>query len=96
MLAFFLLQAASAAPPRTIDLLAKPERCVSTESEVVVCAHPADQRLEPLVEPLKSGPPDGPLSFRLPGGGTGNLHAIQSTLPGGSGAAAMVTLKIPF
>ncbi len=96
MLALFLLQAATAASPQTIDLLAAPERCRSSEDEVVVCAHRTEQRLEPIAEPVKSGPPDGPLSFRLPGGAQGKAHAIQSTLPGASGQGVAVTVRFPF
>ena len=63
--------------------------------DIVVCARPTDQRLVPLAEPMR--PPRGdPLSFRLPGGGTGNVHAIQTALPGASGQGGAVTLRIPF
>ncbi|MEG8026830.1 hypothetical protein [Sphingomonas aerolata] len=36
------------------------------------------------------------MTFRLPGGGTGKVHAVQSTLPGATGSGAVVTLRIPF
>ena len=63
--------------------------------DIVVCARPTDQRLATLAEPVQ--PPRGdPLSFRLPGGGKGNVHAIRTQLPGASGQGAAVTLKLPF
>ncbi|MDY0965903.1 MULTISPECIES: hypothetical protein [Sphingomonas] len=63
--------------------------------EIVVCARPTDQRLARLPTPPVSSP-DAPMTFRLPGGGTGNVHAVQSTLPGATGSGAVVTLRIPF
>lgn len=96
MLAVLLLQVATAAVPGPIDLIAPAERCRSSDSEVVVCARRAEQRPAPLEEPVKSGSPDGPLSFRLPGGGQGKAHAIQSNLPGASGQGMAVTLRFPF
>ncbi len=41
-------------------------------------------------------PRGDPLSFRLPGGGTRNVHAIASELPGARGQGMAVTLRIPF
>lgn len=83
-------------PPATIDLLAKPE-CSASDSDVVVCGHAEDRLLRALPEPPRPvGPPDGPLSMRLPGGGKGKLRATQSDLPGGRGAGAAVTLSWPF
>jgi hypothetical protein len=83
-------------PPTTLQLLAKPD-CSPTDNDVVVCGHPDDQRIRPLAPPpAPAGPPDGPLSFRLPGGGSGKLRAITSELPGARGSGAAVTVKIPF
>jgi hypothetical protein len=65
------------------------------DGEIVVCARSSDQRLATLVEPVQPSPGD-PLSFRLPGGGKGNVHAIRTQLPGASGQGAAVTLKLPF
>lgn len=82
--------------PTTIDLLAKRD-CSRTDIEVVVCGRPTDQRLRPLApSPRPAGPPNGPLSMRLPGGGTGKLRATQSELPGGRGPGAAVTITFPF
>ncbi|QCB43567.1 hypothetical protein E5673_16140 [Sphingomonas sp. PAMC26645] len=65
------------------------------DGEIVVCARSTDQRLATLPAPVQ--PPRGdPLSFRLPDGGTGNVHAIRTQLPGASGQGAAVTLKIPL
>jgi hypothetical protein len=36
------------------------------------------------------------MTFRLPGGGTGNVHAVRTELPGAIGQGVAVTLKIPF
>lgn len=54
------------------------------DGEIVVCARPTDQRLATLAEPVQL-PRDDPLSFRLPGGGKGNVHAIRTELPGAVG-----------
>jgi hypothetical protein len=82
--------------PVPIDLLVPPD-CTSDDGDVVVCARAEDRRVRPLVEPPRPiGPPDGPLSFRLPGGGSGKLRAIQTELPGGKGSGAAVTLTVPF
>lgn len=65
------------------------------DGEIIVCARSIDQRLATLSAPVQ--PPRGdPLSFRLPGGGKGNVHAIRTQLPGASGQGAAVTLKMPF
>lgn len=90
--------AATGAPPSptTIDLLADPA-CSRSDNEVVVCGQTEDRRVRPLPAPPQPvGPPGGPLSIRLPGGGTGKLRAIQSDLPGGRGSGAAVTLSLPF
>lgn len=99
MLAGLLLLQAVAGPPAAIDLRAAIHRpCPPQEAdgEVVVCARRnEDQRLAKL--PERAGPePLDPLSFRLPGGGKGNVHAIQTELPGAIGQGAAVTLTIPF
>jgi hypothetical protein len=65
------------------------------DGEIVVCARPTDQRLATLPEPIAPAPQD-PMTFRLPGGGTGNVHAIRTELPGAIGQGVAVTLKIPF
>ena len=36
------------------------------------------------------------MTWRLPGGGTGNLHMADTSLPGAHDSAAVVTLKMPF
>lgn len=82
--------------PTTVDLLAAPS-CTPADTDVVVCGRRDDQRLRPLAPPPRPvGPPDGPLSVRLPGGGTGKLRAITSELPGAKGSGAAVTLTVPF
>ena len=63
--------------------------------EIVVCARPTDQRPAKLPQPVQP-PPFDPLSFRLPGGGKGNVHAIRTELPGAVGQGGAVTLKMPF
>ena len=101
MLAGLLLLQAVAGPPLPPELRKRAPRismpCPSEPGggEIVVCAKPTDQRLETL--PQSVAPPlDDLLSFRLPGGGKGNVHAIRTELPGGIGQGAAVTLKIPF
>ena len=101
MLVGLLLLQAVAGPPIPLELRKRAPRVSTpcpTESgsgEIVVCAKPTDQRLEALPQPIV--PPRGdPLSFRLPGGGNGNVHAIRTELPGATGQGVAVTLKIPF
>ena len=65
------------------------------DGEIIVCARPADQRLATLAKPVQP-PRSDPLSFRLPGGGRGNVHAIRTELPGAVGQGVAVTLRIPF
>ena len=97
-LLLMLLQAV-AGPPAPVDrraLVHRPCPTEQTEGEVVVCARrEAGQRLGELSGPPEP-PPLDPLSFRLPGGGKGNVHAIQTELPGAIGQGAAVTLTIPF
>ena len=102
MLAGLLLLQAVAGPPLPPELRKRPVRLTmpcpvqtDPDGEIVVCARPPDQRLATLAAPVQ--PPRGdPLSFRLPGGGRGNVHAIRTQLPGASGQGAAVTLKLPF
>ncbi len=99
-----LLQAAATStnsptpPPERIDLLSlgpKPCPTDGAPEDIVVCARRQTNRLQPL--PDKPGPPDlPPMTVRLPGGGTANFHAADTSLPGGHGSAAVVTLKVPF
>jgi hypothetical protein len=102
MLAGLLLLQAVAGPPLPPELRKRAPRptmpCpiqADPDGEIIVCARPNDQRLAHLAEPVQPTPAD-PLSFRVPGGGTGNVHAIRTELPGGIGQGAAVTLKIPF
>lgn len=101
MLALFLLLQAVAGPPVPRELrkpaprLAQPCPANDASGEIVVCARPTDQRLAVLPEPVKA-PRGDPLSFRLPGGGTGNVRPIRTELPGAVGYGAAVTLRIPF
>jgi len=97
----FLLQAV-AGPPLSPELRKRVARAtmpcpVQTDpyGEIVVCARPTDQRLAKLPQPVQP-PPFDPLSFRLPGGGKGNVHAIRTELPGAVGQGGAVTLKMPF
>ncbi len=102
MLVGLLLLQAVAGPPLPPELRRRPARptmpCpvqTDPDGEIVVCGRPTDQRLATLPEPVQL-PGGDPLSFRLPGGGTGNVHGIRTELPGGIGQGAAVTLKIPF
>ncbi len=102
MLAGLLLLQAVAGPPLPPELRKRVARAtmpcpVQTDpyGEIVVCARPTDQRLAKLPEPVQP-PPFDPLSFRLPGGGKGNVHAIRTELPGVVGQGGAVTLKMPF
>ena len=102
MLAGLLLLQAVAGPLLPPELRKRAARApmlcpvqTDPDGEIVVCARPTEQRLAKLPEPAQP-PPFDPLSFRLPGGGTGNVHAIRTQLPGASGQGAAITLKIPF
>ena len=97
----FLLLQAVAGPPVPRELrkpaprLAQPYPVDDGSGTIVVCARPADQRL-PALPPPDGAPHGDPLAFRLPGGGTGNVHAIRTELPGAIGQGGAVTLRIPF
>lgn len=102
MLAFALLLAlaqdrTSSLPPGPDEGTSPAPRCGASPDDITVCGKtdqsrfrigPLDaQRFEP--EPIR---PD----FRLPGGGTGTVEAIQHNAGITSAPAAMVTLKIPL
>lgn len=102
IVALILLAQAVAGPPVPIELRqiaprsASPCPATSEDGEIVVCGRRReDQRLVKLPEAGEVAPFD-PLSFRLPGGGKGNVHAIQSNVSGFTGQGAAVTLTIPF
>ena len=102
MLVGLLLLQAVAGPPLPPELRKRLPRATmpcpvqtDPDGEIVVCARPTDQRVAKLAEPVQPVRGD-PLSFRLPGGGTGNVHAIRTELPGASGQGGAVTLKMPF
>lgn len=102
MLVGLLLLQAVAGPPLPPELRRRRPRATmpcpvqaDPDGEIVVCARPTDQRLATLAEPVQPSRGD-PLSFRLPGGGRGNVHAIRTELPGAVGQGAAVTLRIPF
>lgn len=93
-----LLQAVSGPPvPKEFrkPRVATPCPDRSDTGEIVVCARPVDQRLEPLPKTPRQTPEEA-MTFRLPGGGTGNVHAIQTGLPGAVGRGMAVTLKVPL
>lgn len=101
MLAMLLLIQAVAGPPvppelrKPVPRSSKPCPDTPTGDEILVCGRQEDRRLAKLPEPVRRAPEDA-MTFRLPGGGTGNVHAIQTTLPGATGSGAAVTLRIPF
>lgn len=101
MAALLLIAQALVGPPapRAPQPPAPPDAACSAsneDGEITVCARRAESpRLTRLLPPAGVTPSD-PLAFRLPGGGKGRLRAIQSTLPGGTGQGAAVTLTLPF
>ena len=101
MLAMLLAVQAVAGPPaprearRSMAQASVPCPVTAPGDEIVVCGRPTDPRLPPLPAPARRAP-DSAMTFRLPGGGTGNVHAVQSTLPGATGAGAVVSLRMPF
>ena len=93
---------AVAGPPVPADL--RPRAAAPTApcpvaggpGEIVVCgSRSQEQRLGPIAVP-EPEPADDPLSFRLPGGGKLNAHAMQRTVGGFTGQGAAITLTIPF
>lgn len=82
-------------PPTLPTLTLRAARCTSTAGEVTICAAgPAqfrlpgpDSRFEP--QPLRP-------SFSFPGGGSGEIQAVQRGVGGVSVPSAMVTLRIPL
>ena len=102
IVALILLVQAVAGPPVPLELRQTAPRsstpCLATseDGEIVVCGRRTeDQRLAKLPEADETAPSD-PLSFRLPGGGKGRIHAIQSNVGGFTGQGAAVTLTFPF
>lgn len=99
--ALLLLIQAVSGPPVPLELRKPVVRSaapcpIQAEGEIIVCGRaPESRRLETLPDRPSRSPPE-PLTFRLPGGGTGNVHAVQSNLPGATGPGAVVSLKIPF
>lgn len=71
-------------------------RCGTVPDEITVCGN-SDQsqfRLRPLA-PRYEQQPFRP-NFKLPGGGTGTVEAVQRGIGGVSVPSAMVTLRIPL
>lgn len=102
LVALLLLQAVSGPPvpkefrkPRVATPCPDNSPDRGDTGEIVVCARPVDQRLEPLPDPPRHAPEEA-MTFRLPGGGTGNVHAIQTGLPGAVGRGMAVTLTVPL
>lgn len=98
MLALLIQAALPTDPPLRIDLLSVTQHCpdASAGGDVVVCGRPADRRLHPVEPPARpvTGPP---LTLHIPGGGTANLHAIQTTQSSGAiGRGVAATLRIPL
>ena len=97
MLMLALLAQATAAPEGADRLSVAPRACPagpSADGEVVVCGRPNDQRLRPLPALPETKHVD-PATFRL-AGGTVNLHAIHTALPGAEEQGVAATLTVPF
>lgn len=67
----------------------------SAGEEVVICGTTEQPRANLQPRPEFDDKKIGP-RIRLPGGGEGSVHLIQSTLPGATGQGAAVTVKFPF
>jgi hypothetical protein len=99
--ALLLLLQAVSGPPVPLELREPVVRSAACSThaeggEIVVCGRtPERQRLKTLPEPAARSAQDA-LAFRLPGGGTGNVHAVQTNLPGATGPGAVLSLGIPF
>ena len=94
-----LFQVAAGPPSRPTDLraaVARPCPKAEDEGDIVVCGRPEERpRLARLPVPVRRSLEDA-ASFRLPGGGRGNVHAIQTQLPGAVGRGGAITLGLPF
>lgn len=91
LLAIALVQAAAGPAPTVTP------RCVPSGAgdEVVICGRRGESpyRLKPL-PPRPGDPPRDRLGFKLPGGGSGRVHAIQSNVGGFTGQGLAVTASI--
>lgn len=103
MLAFALLLAlaqdrTSSLPPGPDDEgRPAPARCGDASDGITVCGNPDQSRFRvgPLDARRFEPRPVRP-DFRLPGGGTGTVEAVQHDAGITSAPAAMVTLRIPL
>ena len=99
--AMLLVQAVAGPPPPrestpSPSLVARPCPTADDGDDVVVCGRKSDPpRLVRLPEEKPRSAADM-MTFRLPGHATGNVHGIQSELPGGAGQGAAVSIRIPF
>jgi hypothetical protein len=62
---------------------------------ITVCGNPNGSRLPTLDEARWAEKPIRP-DFRLPGGGSGTVQAMQRDLPGARGVGVMATATIPL
>lgn len=78
-------------------ITARPRCKAESGDDAIVCgkADPMRFRMEPTVKRFEEAPLRP--AFRLPGGGSGEVEAVQRTIaPGVSVPSAMLTLKIPL
>lgn len=105
MLAALLLLVAVAAqdrapifpsPDEAGDAAMVPKRpCRPGGDTITVCGNPKGSRLPTLDEARWAEKPLRP-DFRLPGGGSGTVTAVQRDLPGARGVGLMATATIPL
>ncbi len=83
-------------PDEAGDAAMMPRRpCRPGGDTITVCGHANGSRLPTLDEARWAEKPLRP-DFRLPGGGSGTVVAVQRELPGAKGAGLMVTATIPL
>lgn len=83
-------------PDEAGDAALVPKRpCRPGGDTITVCGNPHGMRLPSLDEARWAEKPLRP-DFRLPGGGSGTVTAVQRSLPGASGDGLMVTGTIPL
>ncbi len=98
MLMVQTLPAPEPAPPVAGPLLPDAtRRCTLQDSDDITICGQRDREKYRLRElgPPPNGKPLPPMTARV-GNGTVDLQAVERTLPGAKGPAAMVTLKLPF
>ena len=68
----------------------------TVSGDVIVCARRRDADRLGTLPPLPDREAADPMTFRLPGAGTGRVHAFQRDLQGASSQGVALTMTIPL